>query len=715
AARQNSSWFSSNMAAWTSATQNISDATTGLRNGNFRLPNNMYLANNGQAMIDGLNAAFQKIADDISGSGGSFASNSTKLEVGSRTYQAMYMSNGWGGRLIASDVNVTTGNLTNRWDASDWLGHAAGQLKVNADADDLVYTDRKILFHDPAAASKLTSFIDSDTGTITRPTAWSSTSTISNEQLRYVLGDRLHERQSVNPSSDRKFRNRRGMLGDIINSQPVYVGKPNANLYSGDTTYAAFATAQAGRDPVVYVGANDGMLHAFYAPDASETAEAADGGKELFAFMPTTAMGVLTQHDPSSNKYPYWHPEYDHAYSVDGEITVADVKINNAWATVLVGSMGRGGRGLYALDVTDPANPVLLWEKSATDIPQLGNVLGRPLVARVGTNDWRVFLGNGPNNNNDQAALIILDVDDGDATVVGTEAGSEGLSAVNVWDAGGVAEGDPRDGLFDTVYAGDMGGNMWKFDLTTSPVSRTKLFAAGATQPITAAPLVASNPYSPPETWLFFGTGQYLSMADINEDANQDVQSWYGIIDRNATVAKADLNQVRITHQDSVGRVIERAGNVGDDQDGWYINLQSPEEAAADSTVPARGERMVLPNFFQGYVLIGTTRFPDSTDPCAPAGKGFTMAIDPFTGGRLSNPFFDIDGDGTVGDEGDLYDGDTDTPYSGVAYDSGPNNPIFLGEYMYTSLDDGSYSQLKTGSGAASIKRVSWRELLNGM
>src|SRR5690606_22488785 len=149
----------------------------------------------------------------------------------------------------------------------------------------------------------------------------------------------------------RKFRNRRGMLGDIINSQPVYVGKPNANLDSGDTTYAAVATAQAGRDPGVYVGANDGMLHAFYAPDAPATAAAGAGGKELVACRPPTAMGVLTQLDASSNKYPYWHPDYDHAYSVDGEITVADVKSNNAWATVLLGSMGRGGRGLYALNV----------------------------------------------------------------------------------------------------------------------------------------------------------------------------------------------------------------------------------------------------------------------------------------------------------------------------------------------------------------------------
>src|SRR5690606_14407299 len=134
-----------------------------------------------------------------------------------------------------------------------------------------------------------------------------------------------------------------------------------------------------------------------------------------------------------------------------------------------------------------------------------------------------------------------------------------------------------------------------------------------------------------------------------------------------------------------------------------------PAEAAGRAT--ARGERMVVPNFFQGMALIGTTRFPDSTDPCSSSGKGFTMAIDPFTGGRLKDAFFDIDGDGTVGDAGDLKDGN---PYSGVAYDSGPNNPIFLGSYMYTSLDDGSYAKYKTSGAQALVRRVSWREVING-
>lgn len=718
ATRHDSAWFASNMSTWTAATQNVAGQTglgTGGTDGNYRLPNNMYLANNGQAMIDGLSAAFQKIADDISGSGGSFASNTTKLEVGSRTYQAKYISNGWGGRLTASDVNVTDGTLSDRWDASDWLGQASGDVKINASATTQNYTQRKLLYNN---GGTLSNFISNWTGnvlaspTLVKPTGLS---TVNDNQLKYLLGDRTHERQSTASGSLKIFRNRRGMLGDIINSTPVYVGKPNANLYSADTSYATFATAQASRTPVVYVGANDGMLHAFKAPDASVTCSTsgADCGKELFAFMPTEAMAILQQSDASTNKYPYWDPEYDHAYSVDGELTVADVKDGSTWKTVLVGTMGRGGKTVFALDVTNPASPTLLWEKTASDAAVgslLGNSLGRPIIAKVATGDWRVFLGNGPNSSAGTSVLIALDVMTGanDGSIdTGIGSPNNGLSPVNVWDAYGTTIPSTPDGNFDTVYAGDMSGALWKFDLVDGDA--TKLYQTRTGQPITAAPLVARNPYNPPDTWLFFGTGRYLSMADTSTSANQVVQTWYGVIDRDSLVTQANLKDVSIEAQDNVGRVIEKVGVPG--TDGWYIDLQSPAEAAG--TTGPKGERMVLPNFFQGMALIGTTRFPDSNDPCSPTGKGYTMAIDPFTGGRLTSAFFDMNNSGTVGDTGDYHGGNTGTPYSGVGYDSGPNNPIFLGSYMYTSLDNGTYSKMKTSAGQANVKRVSWRELLN--
>ncbi len=152
-----------------------------------------------------------------------------------------------------------------------------------------------------------------------------------------------------------KLRIRSGIMGDIVNSQPLYVGAPNGRLYTtanftGASAYAAFAAQQANRVPVVYVGANDGMLHAF---DANT-------GKEIFAFVPRAAMPKLLE---------YTDQNYGHQYYVDGELTAADIYDTKlGWRSVLVGTLGRGGKGLFALDVTDPSNIRLLWDKTSADI-----------------------------------------------------------------------------------------------------------------------------------------------------------------------------------------------------------------------------------------------------------------------------------------------------------------------------------------------------------
>ena len=640
-------------------------------------PDNFYVASEADKMVASLRQAFDSIVSEMQGSGGSFASNTTRLETGAYTYQAKYQSAGWGGQLIASSVNSSTGQLTEQWNAATWL---TGSATTND------YTKRKLLYNN---GGTLTNFISNwnnytvlASPSLSKPAGLSST---TDAQLKYLLGDRSGERQF-----NGTFRNRQGMLGDIINSQPVYVAAPTVSLYKDDASYTTFLQNQASRTPVVYVGANDGMLHAINAGTG------ADRGKEMFAFMPTAAMAVLTQNDPGSNRFPNWRPEYDHAYSMDGEITVADVKTATGWKTILVASMGRGGKSVFALDVTNPASPSMLWEKSASDISTLGNSLGKPIIAKVADGDWRVFLGNGPNSGSGGSTLIALNVLNGNnAGSISAGTGADnGLGPVNVWDSNG-------DGNFDTVYAGDMAGDLYKFTIGGAAV---KLFAAGTTQPITIAPLVAKNPYNPPDTWVFFGTGRDLSLSDYSDSANANIQGWYGFIDGGALIAESSLEEVTITYEDAIGRVLSENAGLASGKKGWFIDLKL-------SGGPARGERMVEPNFFQGFTLIGTTRFPVSGDPCAPSGKGYTMAINPFTGGRLGSAFFDNDGDGTVGDTGDQVNG---VPYSGVAYESGPNNPIFIGDIMYTSLDDGSSKITRTSSTQGIVRRVSWRELLNG-
>ncbi|QOW25344.1 PilC/PilY family type IV pilus protein [Lysobacter sp. H23M47] len=631
---------------------------------NDRRPDNFYVASEADKMVQSLTRAFQNIIQEMRGSGSSFASNSTKLEAGAMTYQAQFYGGSWGGELTGYSADVGTGALNAVWSATSEFPNWGPLNSTVVDSK----PSRKILF---AKSGTLAAFEAGQLGD-------TPLSGASSDEIKYLRGDRSKEAPLGT------FRARRSVLGDIVNSQPVYVGVPNSRLYlgqsfAGATSYAAFVGGSAStRTPAVYVGANDGMLHAFNAAT----------GKEIFAFVPTGAMAKLT------GAGGYTDPAYEHRYTVDGNLTVADVYVSGAWKTVLVGSLGRGGRSLFALDVTDPATPSLLWEKSEAQVPALGNNLGQPIIAQVADGDWRVLLGNGPNSTGGSAQLVMVGVASGAVSTIDTGvAGDNGMAGVNAWSSAG-------DGFVDTVYGGDLKGNLWKLSGLTGAKAATKLFAAGTTKPITATPLVAKNPATL-ETWVFFGTGSYLNSADI---ANKDVQSWYGIIDKGPLpIAQTDLQNTAILAEGDVSgvtvRAIESYSSAG--ARGWYMDLVSPGAGA-------RGERMVVPNFFQGLALIGTTRIPDSTDVCSPSGTGFTMAISPFTGGRLAQSFFDVNDDGNF-DSGDTLNG---VPVSGIGYESSPNNPIFLGDTMYTGLDDGSNSVVKTNASAMNVRRVSWRELI---
>ena len=614
-------------------------------------PDNFYVASEADKMVASLRRAFESIVSEMKGAGGSFASNTTRLETGAMTFQAQFFSGDWGGELEGYNINPATGAMTMAWAASSQFPN---------------WEDRKILY----GSGKM--LLDFEYGNL----AGTPLSGASQNVVDYLRGNRSMEGTGG-------LRVRRGVLGDIVNSQPVYVGTPNGQLYKGKSfagasTYPAFVAANTPdkRKPVLYVGANDGMLHAF---------EAATG-KELFAFVPQAGMHVLA--DPNG----FSSPGYQHVYTVDGDLTVADVFIDGAWKTVLVGSMGRGGRSMFALDVTNPSSPELLWEIDETDVPELGNVLSQPIIGQIASGDWRVFVGNGPNSDDGRAKLIVLNVKDGSATVVnaGTDL-NNGLSGVNAW-------ASTASGFVDAVYAGDLRGNMWKFTNPGGKPLATRLFSAGAGKPIMGTPLVARNPATL-DTWVFFGTGSYLNEGDLS---SKDVQTWYGLIDKGTLpINAANLRRTDILAEgvisDRAVRTIQSYANSG--VSGWYMDLKSPKNGP-------EGERMIEPNSFRGLALIGTTRIPESADVCSPSGRGFTMAIDPFTGGRLQQTYFDINKDGSF-DSKDMLGG---VPVSGIGYESSPHSPIFLGDTMYTSLDDGGSDIVKTNASASSIRRVSWRE-----
>jgi len=406
------------------------------------------------------------------------------------------------------------------------------------------------------------------------------------------------------------LRTRKSPLGDIVHSSPVHVKTAGAEA--------------------VFVGANDGMLHVF---DAVH-------GKELLAYVP----GLL---DMSKLKELSEAKHFRHRYFVDGPVTVARTDRGNG--VLAVGVLGRGGRGVYglSLDLARPEQPPTSWEFTG-DI-DMGQVLARPQLAlarpRSGNGPRtpnKVLVANGINSPSGKAALYVLDATTGGLLrkmAAGDEAGN-GLSTPTLLDVDG-------DGHVDRAYAGDMRGNLWRFDLAGSAGewSVSKVFtaqdASGNRQPITGGVGVALHPLTH-LPWVFFGTGSYVTAADAS---SVSTQSWYGVEDSGSTVSRDQLLARRIVIAGTAGGTPVRAFEKARPNDmrgkrGWMVDLRTPG-------VDAEGERMIgeSQQIVGGRTLVAASIIPGGGG-CGGNGRGYLNAIDPFTGGATSDPFFDVDGDG---------------------------------------------------------------------
>lgn len=678
---------------------NIADMAHAAVNGH----GGFYSATSPEDFSNALSDALKRVSER-NGSGASLAANSTKLETGTVTYQAVYSTGKWKGDLKAFTVNPSTGAIASTpfWVASNQLPAAAS---------------RTIKTYNPSATSG-SQFVDFTAGSsdTTAPpnlssaqkTALGSTSAVQNAVVGYLRGDASREQKNGGI-----YRNRDTALGDIISSQPVYVGAPDANLFFGKTftgssSYSTFAASKVNRSPRLWVAANDGMLHSFNAAS----------GAEVFAYLPNAVIlnGVKDLSNPNygSNSVP-------HQFFNDGELTVADVYYSSAWHTVLVGTTGRGtARAVYAFDVTDPATPTLLWERSAgdgqTNSEYIGQSIGKPVVAQTADGSWSVLLGNGYNSSAGTAALLQFSVTSGALTVHATNSTTgNGLAAPAVWMA------NATNGISTAAYAGDLLGNVWAFDLaanTSSAIFQAR-DADNGVQSITGGMLAGRDP-STGNLWLFFGTGRYLTQTDLADDS---VQTWYGIIAQagagqsSSLVPHLSQGRTYLTEREIVAEQAATSSSLaaralsspseGDmaGKSGWYIDLVPPSGAA-------NGERMVTPNQFQGNLLLGTTRIPESSDPCNPTGRGWIMAINPFSGAPPGSTFFDINGDNQFNDSDKITAGGTTYIVAGVGFSSIPNNPIFVGNTMLISFDDASTGKVNTAGTPGGLQRLSWRELI---
>lgn len=435
--------------------------------------------------------------------------------------------------------------------------------------------------------------------------------------VNFVRGDRSNE-------SAAGFRIRSSVLGDIIHSGPVYVGKPKSGYIFGD--YLAYANANAFRQPRVYVGANDGMLHAFDAASGTET----------FAYIPSMVMGNL----PKLTAQPY-----QHTYFVDGFLTAEDAQFGASWHTVLVGGLGAGGKGYYALDVTDPsvwtepdAANTILWEFNtlSAGAGNLGYSYSRPSIVRLKNGTWAVVVANGYLSTSGLASLYVLNIQSGAVIreIIVSDFNQNGLSSPTIVDA-------DFDGYADTAYAGDLNGNLWKFDINNGtvafggqPLFQTALIGANR-QAITTAPDVGMHPEG--GLMVYVGTGRLLSQSDSLDETTQAV---YGIWDDDsAPVAIGSLVNQRIKSvAHASGEFVRTATALKPD---WTVHRgwMTPTEIVG-ATALDKGERVI-----QDILLRDGRISFMSVDPTIASGDNWLMQIDAMTGGAPEEIIIDVNAD----------------------------------------------------------------------
>lgn len=676
-------------------------------------PDNFFVASDAQAMTTSLKNAFAKIVSETSSTSTSLGANSGSLETGTAFYQANFSARYWSGDLIAKTFN-TDGTLsaTSLWsaaaklDAQSWSSRKIFTMGPFTGTN-LVSTDRQNFDWDGIKAQ--------GQAALRRNTDGSQASEDEGKRrLAYLQGNRSEETAASSP-----LRKRASRLGDIVNSDPLFVGQPDYgyNLLPsalGGDQYLAFrqGAAYKSRTPLIVVGANDGMLHGF---DASLTAT---GGTELFAYVPQAVMG---------NLYRLTQSNYSHRYFVDGSPATSDVYFGDSWHTLVVGTTGAGGNGVFALDVTNPGamtNQAALWEFSS---PDMRYPIQKPAIVALPNGKFGVIVTSGFSDNAVTSGKVwILDASNGEVLKTFTLSTTGGLGEPLAIDLN-------NDRITDYFYVGDTAGNLWRFDVSSpdstawqTPSAPMFIATAGnasnaARQPITAPLSAALN--SDGKAIILFGTGSYFQVGDNNLTGTPRMETFYGIIDRGQTVTRSQLLEQKILNERTVGtRKGRRVSTVdlASTQAGWFLDLVWKSANGGPGTLT--GERVISSSRLHGGALVFTTLTP-SSDPCTGGGTSWTMAINPLNGGSLKYTYFDLNQDNQ------LNDSDNDTLLGGNIPDSGMidinggilKTPTILNR---DTLADGSPSptdvlydsqgnRLVIPKGTRTSGRVSWREIRN--
>ena len=409
---------------------------------------------------------------------------------------------------------------------------------------------------------------------------------------------------------------------------------------------------------MVYVGSNDGMLHAF---DGSIATTDTLAGTEIFAYVPGALYSGPTGTPSINGLVSRTYKTFNHHYMVNSSPVVADVDFDNAggtftnaasnWHSILVGGLGKGGMAYYAIDVTDPlsmntdANVAskVLWEFNQNTIKQYGSSatigysFGPALITKTVKYGWVVILTSGFDNSDGVGYFFFVDPKSGSLlepplpVSAGTSASPLGLTFASAFVP------DYTDGTADALYAGDLYGDVWRVDLTTTsgaysaPVKIAHVVdpTAGNSQPITTRPLIEVSPNTN-KRYIVLGTGRTLASTDLFGTQTNSIYSIFdgtgsfgGFLTR-TTLPSGVSWPITRTQLQAVASLVDGIPSATAAQMGWYTDL-----GAASKSTPAE-QVDVEPNADNGIAAFGINL--NNGDACNPQGSGRIVAFDIGTG-----------------------------------------------------------------------------------
>ena len=599
-------------------------------------PNVQYFsANDPTQLIDGLNSALLTV-QQIIGSAAAAATSTLQPVAGDNdVFVAKFTSAKWIGDVERLSIDPDKGTIS---DTPSWK--AATQL----DLRDLVAKPRKVFYfksgglqdftYGNLTTDSLNGYFD---GFCNKPGVDGSSSPLQCG----LIADKTEANKGSNlvayllGTEHTDYRPRDSRLGDIINGAPLFVGPPRFKYtengyvaWAASTRQQACSMSDPTKQGTVYVAANDGMLHAFDRCD----------GSEKWAYIPSMVMPNL--YKLADTGYPN-----NHQYYVDGAPQMGDIYVNGAWKTILVGGLNAGGRGYYALDVTDPNSPKALWEFSNANDADLGLTFGNPIITKRADGMWVVAFASGYNNvsgGDGNGHLFVLNANTGakllsiptllpDGSAAGSTAKPSGLAKINAWVESEIDNSATR------FYGGDLLGNVWRFDIDDlvaphgEALQLAQLKVGTTPQPITTRPEIGVVDYMGAKVpVVYVGTGKYLGTGDLG---NTDKQTIYALRDDLTATGLGDVRTSGALVQQTLTTVGSGTGSTRtattnkvdwSAKKGWMVDL------------PTGGERVNV-NMVLTFTVLSVASSIPAVSACEVGGTSWLYKLDIGSGSAVSN------------------------------------------------------------------------------